>query len=197
MCGLILIRPHCNFIPQFIPLQCDDANSNRYNYILTFSFLQPGGVPVSVASCAQICQTIPSPNLVGFEYSESIDLTDDDGSSEFACICLYSGDDLPMPSSGSFTEVSTIYSGTGPIRGIGGDEIVKGVFDPKCYAFSQVRKGARLASINVSSSYLISKMLLPGYCESYHHSCPHGHGISDRHFGLYRWTNHLPQWCHK
>ena len=192
MCGLILIRPHCNFIPQFIPLQCEDANSNRYNYILTFSESKL----VSVAGCAQICQTRPSPNLVGFEYSESIDLTDDDSNSEVACLCLYSGDDLPTPPSGSFTEVSTIYSGTGPIRGIGGDEIVD-VFDPKCYAFPQVRKGARLASINVLSSYLISKMLLPGYCESYHHSCTHGHGISYRHFGLYRWTNHLPQWCHK
>ena len=139
MCGLILIRPHCNFITQFIPLQCEDANSNRYNYILTVSVEYPG-VPDSVAGCAQICQTLSSPNLVGFEYSDVIDLIDDDGDLGFTCLCLYSGDDLPTPPSGlGNSEVSTKYSGTGPIRGIGGD-VIDGAFDPKCYAFSQVRR---------------------------------------------------------
>ena len=138
MCGLILIRPHCNFITQFIPLQCEDANSNRYNFIYTISDDFPG-VPASVTGCAQICQTLPSPNLVGFEYSEGINLTDDDGGLRFDCFCLYSGDDLPTPPSGlKFSGVSTKYSGTGPIRGIGGD-VIDGVFDPKCYAFPQVR----------------------------------------------------------
>eukprot|EP00956_Cyclotella_meneghiniana_P030131 scaffold75016_cov46-Cyclotella_meneghiniana.AAC.2 len=99
---------------------CADANNDRYNYIAASRIPTP-------AECAQFCHKLPSPYLVGFDYSAL--------QAQGFCSCLYSGQNLPTPPSGlSWEEIENAnIRGTGPIRGtIGG---VPGIGD--CYAFSQ------------------------------------------------------------
>ena len=122
--------------------QCVDSSGKEYNFVSTYGSFDQN-------TCAQYCQKLPSPDLVGFDLQPG------------RCQCNYSGSNVPTPPSGfDWQQIDNNNSGAGPIKGTK----PKPLLDYQCYAFSQVRH--IVSFIFTALLFLNHSNVITGYWES-------------------------------